>query len=99
MAVAVEFNLAVAGDDFHSFRFVGVEVIFTRIDQSERLFAPVRKEDRMAYDASVEIDIGLATAVTPTNCSGTFDIGLSSLWKSAWKSRIGKGSRRFGVTV
>ena len=75
--VAIEFNGAGSGDDFHAFGFISAEVEFSRIDQAQGFLGLIREEEGMADDAAVEVDIGF--------CDG------SDIAEFGWDIRHGKG--------
>lgn len=58
-SLPVERDLARAGDDLHTLRGIGAEVVGTGIDEPERFLGAIREEDGMADDFAVEINVGL----------------------------------------
>lgn len=54
----VQLHLTGAGDDLHALGLVRAEVEAARIDQTQGLFAAIRKQDAVADHLAVEIHVG-----------------------------------------
>lgn len=57
--MAVQFNHALAGNDFHPFRVAGAEMKFTRINQAQGFFALIGKKNGVAHHPSLKINVRL----------------------------------------
>lgn len=49
---------ALASNNFHGFGFVGIEVIFARINQSQGLLGAILQEQTVADDFPLKINVG-----------------------------------------
>jgi hypothetical protein len=56
---AVELDFTFASDQFHPFGFPRAEMEFARINQTESLFAAIGKNNGVADDFAIEINVGL----------------------------------------
>ena len=58
---------ALASNNFHCFGFVGIEVIFTRINQPQGLLGAILQEQTVADDFPLKIDVGFGNGCYSTD--------------------------------